>query len=79
MCALWVSPLNNEALSNRKLISCTVPTIVPALQSAIAMDEIAPEYDVVVLGTGRTRPRMEGQSRESHDMRGFKLIHNAQV
>tara|TARA_R110002060_G_scaffold9920_10_gene14802 strand:+ start:203 stop:421 length:219 start_codon:yes stop_codon:yes gene_type:complete len=55
------------------------PTIVPALQSAIAMDEIAPEYDVVVLGTGRTRPRMEGQSRESHDMRGFKLIHNAQV
>ncbi len=24
-------------------------------------DEIAPEYDVVVLGTGATEPRMEGQ------------------
>jgi len=25
------------------------------------MDEIAPEYDVVVLGTGKLQPRMEGQ------------------
>jgi hypothetical protein len=29
------------------------------------MDEIAPEYDVVVLGTGtQQQPRMEGQNAE---------------
>lgn len=28
---------------------------------SIIMDEIAPEYDVVVLGTGMEQPRMAGQ------------------
>jgi hypothetical protein len=31
------------------------------LHLIIAMDEIAPEYDVVVLGTGMGQPRIEGQ------------------
>ncbi len=32
------------------------------------MDEIAPEYDVVVLGTGMERPRMEGYQIKETDV-----------
>merc|ERR1711977_138342 len=47
------------------------PTIVPALQSAIAMDEIAPEYDVVVLGTGLTECVLSGVL----SVKGKKVLH----
>lgn len=75
--SLLCSPIICSLLSSCFLL---YPIPVSAPQSAIAMDEIAPEYDVVVLGTGTTRPRMlEGQREQGHDMKGNKLTNNTQV
>lgn len=41
------------------------------------MDEIAPEYDVVVLGTGKSLPRhnntAEANTQRSHGMRSLRV------